>query len=144
MNEPDRQYNIRRVHPLRPVFQPPDLPESEWCDFRKDYESGMTFVEIGARYYCDPRTVKACIIHNKPSTMLGRHSIPSKLEPYCETVDRMISELTGQNQPSRRNISAVTQKIFQVIRAEGYSGCERTVRNYIDKQVKSITILRKE
>ena len=46
------------VYSPRQAFPLPALPSEEWCDFRKDYEAGMTMKSIAEKYMCDPRTVR--------------------------------------------------------------------------------------
>ena len=71
----------------------PDYPESEWCDFRRDYESGMTFKKIAEKYCCDPRTVKKCIWYNKSSAELGSQRKPTKIAAFVDLIDTEYQEI---------------------------------------------------
>jgi len=111
----------------------PDIPESEWCDFRRDYESGMTLKRIAEKYYCDSRTVKSCILNNKSSTELGSQKKPTKIAAYVGRIDtefRMI--VSDQNYISEGlGICEISERITAIIKQTGYDGSERTVRNYL-------------
>ena len=91
--------NYNSIHAEKKAFPLPPLPSEEWCDFRKDYESGMTMKAIADKYICDPRTVKKCLLQNKSSKELGRQTAPTKLAPYMSTIDRLFQEyaLTTSN-----------------------------------------------
>ena len=111
----------------------PNYPESEWCDFRRDYESGMTFKKIAEKYCCDPRTVKRCIWYNKSSAELGSQRKPTKIAAFVDLID---SEYRGivldQNFNSDESgICEISERITEVLKQNGYTGGERTVRNYI-------------
>lgn len=136
--------HLETRQPKRVRFSPPLLPEESWCDFRKDYESGMTLAKIGEKYFCDPRTVKSCIMLNKPSAALGKHSVPTKLAPFYRTIDLELERHTSHLPYSQQNISAVTHSIFLKIREDGYDGYERTLRNYIVAKSSPKAILREE
>ena len=69
----------------------PDLPQEEWCDFRWDYESGMTLKQIAAKYICDPRTVRQSLLRNADSRCIGHRRAPTILDPYLS----IISEYTN-------------------------------------------------
>ncbi|MBQ9155511.1 MAG: hypothetical protein IJ137_01875 [Eubacterium sp.] len=92
-----------------PSFPLPSLPEDQWCDFRRDYESGSTLKAIAAKYLCDPRTVRRCIMLNKSSCELGRQTAPTKLAPYHSMIDRLYVKYIKESQDTKANIPAVTQ-----------------------------------
>lgn len=106
---------------------PSNIPPSEWCDFRKDYKSGMSLHAIGEKYFCDPRTVRNCIIRNKSSSELGRKSTLSILEPYHREIQQILHEMSGEEISVYKQSIAVTRRL----KDSGYSGSERTVRNYL-------------
>ena len=96
----------------------PDYPESEWCDFRRDYESGMTFKKIAEKYCCDPRTVKKCIWYNKSSAELGSQRKPTKIAAFVDLID---SEYRGiildQNFNSEESgICEISERITEVLK----------------------------
>ena len=104
----------------------PDLPESAWCDFRRDYASGMTLKAISEKYFCDPRTVRRCLILNKDSKDLGRQGAPTILEPYVPLITSL-----WEAQDKCTGICHSSREITDQLRKTGYTGTERTVRNYI-------------
>ena len=71
----------------------PDLSKGEWCDFRQDYESGMTLKEVAEKYFCDPRTVRKCIFANKSSSELGKQTEPTKLAAFSKQIDSLYWEI---------------------------------------------------
>ncbi len=163
-------------------FHPPEIPRNRWCDFRRDFESGMTLKSIGMKYHCDQRTVRSCIILNKSSTELGRQYAPTKLEPYIPEIERLYQMLSWggfppssvsaelsspqsiqssspqflakgvqiqqsdstqesskhsshQSTPSHSStvpgITKLSRLIRQEITAQGYTGSERLIQNYL-------------
>ena len=111
----------------------PDYPESEWCDFRRDYEAGMTFKKIAEKYCCDPRTVKRCIWYNKASTELGSQTKPKKIAAFVDLIDTEYQEIVfGQSFASEEiGICEISERITEALKQNGYTGGERTVRNYL-------------
>lgn len=112
----------------RKINIPSTIPPFEWCDFRKDYEAGMSLYAIGEKYCCDPRTVRSCIIRNKSSSELGRKSTPSILEPYHREIQQILHEMSEEEISLYKKSMAVTQRL----KDSGYTGSERTVRNYLN------------
>lgn len=102
-------------------------------------------IEIAEKYFCDPRTVKSCIVYNKPSDRLGKQSVPTRLSPYCGYIDDYLTkpETIQTLQQSRLNISALTRDIFHILQVHGYTGCERTVRNYVCSKLPSRKVQKK-
>lgn len=124
----------RRLHP-------PDILESEWCDFRRDFESGMTLKMIAEKYVCDPRTVRKCIMNNKSSSEIGKQSEPTKLAAYVEQVDSMYQDFIIMQQTSYKKLGIcdISRKITKILAEEGYTGSERTVRNYLRNTYQIVT-----
>ena len=111
----------------------PDIPESEWCDFRRDYESGMTLKKIAEKYYCDSRTVKSCILNNKSSTELGSQKKPTKIAAFVDLIDSEFQKIISDRKfiSEGIRICEISEKITETIHQSGYDGSERTVRNYL-------------
>lgn len=111
----------------------PYIPEGEWCDFRRDYETGMTLKKIAEKYYCDSRTVKSCILNNKSSTELGSQKKPTKIAAYVDLINsEFLRIVSGQSFISEGSgICEISEMITGVIEQQGYDGSERTVRNYL-------------
>lgn len=130
----NRTAQSRRLHP-------PELPAGEWCDFRQDYESGMTLKQIAEKYICDPRTVRKCILANKPSSDLGKQTEPTKLVAYIDRIDSLYNDYILVQQLYKKNsgICDISRRITAVLQEEGYTGSERTVRNYLRRQYQFVT-----
>ena len=112
----------------------PDLPPEEWCDFRIAYEETHSLRRVAEQFCCDPRTVRNCLRLNKSSAKLGSQTAPRILDPYYETIRRLYNELCAEAVAHNSVIPGSCQ-ISRIITAKlaalGYSGSERTVRNYI-------------
>ena len=119
----------------------PDLPEGEWCDFRCDYESGMTLKDIAEKYFCDPRTVRRCIFANKSSSELGKQMELTKLAAFSEQIDSLYWEIVDAQDISKKKIGIcdISRRITAELEAEGYTGSERTVRNYLRSHYQFVT-----
>ena len=111
----------------------PDIPKESWCDFRVDYESGMTLKAIGCKYVCDPRTVRKCILANRSSTEIGKWLGKTKVGDFVIKIDALYRLYTSDPDhiPNNPGICEISGKIAEELRAEGYTGGERTVRNYL-------------
>jgi len=111
----------------------PDIPTDQWCDFRRDYESGMTFKKIAEKYVCDSRTVKSCILNNKSSNELGSQRKPTKIASFVDLIDTEYQEIVfGKSFASEEiGICEISERITELLKQNGYTGGERTVRNYL-------------
>lgn len=107
---------------------PNTVPPEKWCDFRVDYESGMTLREISEKYCCDPRTVRGCIQKNKSSCDLGHKSTPTILASYEHEITKILSEHSVNTQ----SICQLSRLVTNRLQKSGYHGSERTVRNYLN------------
>lgn len=122
--------NIRR----RARLYLPDYPQEEWCDFRQDYESGMTLKQIAEKYLCDPRTVRKSITANKSSSEIGSQTAPTKLAAFAERIDALYGEYVFRSPDSssgKQGICEISRRITDQLQQDGYTGSERTVRNYL-------------
>ena len=54
----------------------------------------MTLRELADEYMCDPRTVMACLIHNKSSSSLGKKTVPTRKDRQ-ELLPLMVLELSS-------------------------------------------------
>lgn len=104
----------------------PDLPKEQWSDFRADYESGLTMTEIASKYHCDSRTVSKALHLNRGSSDFGKRIQPKKLEPHEETIAKLVCQTTEY-----KSLLKLSRRITAELQKEGYSGGERTVRNYL-------------
>ena len=139
MLEKKKQYTYKRT----PSFYRPTIPKDEWCDFRLEYESGSTLKEIAEKHFCDPRTVRRCISSNKSSTELGRQTEPTKLAPYYDSIDTLFQQIINNREANqcpenKIGICEISRIITQQLMTHGYTGSERTVRNYLRKKYQYI------
>lgn len=139
MLEKKKQYTYKRT----PSFYRPPIPKDEWCDFRLEYESGSTLKEIAEKHFCDPRTVRRCISSNKSSTELGRQTEPTKLAPYYDMIDTLFQQIiidkeADPGSDNKVGICEISRIITQQLISQGYTGSERTVRNYLRKKCQYI------
>ena len=104
----------------------PTIPQEQWSDFRVDYESGMTLKDIAAKYYCDSRTVKTALSLNRGSSDFGKRIVPKKLDRYIDSISESL-----QQTKQIKSLSKLSQEITSNLQMDGYSGGERTVRNYL-------------
>ena len=118
----------------------PEIPKEAWSDFRQDYEAGMSVVQIAEKYYCDPRTVRTAIIYNRSSADAGKRIKPRAIEDYDEHIE-VLWQRCGQEYSS---LCARSRVITAAIQKEGFSGGERTVRNYLKNQPYVIPYLKEE
>lgn len=104
----------------------PDIPENEKCDYRLDYDSGMSISKIAEKYYCDKRTVRTALIYNHSSNQLGKRKKPTQLSKYEHRIEVLWHEYKKLG-----SLYTISKTITQTINNEGYTGKERTVRNYL-------------
>jgi len=112
----------------------PKIPMDEWCDFRLDYESGMNLKMIAEKYMCDPRTVKRCLFTNKSSDNLGKQTEPTKIAAFADAVNSLYKEYVSESRRADTGcirICDISRKITAELQSCGYTGTERTVRNYL-------------
>ena len=105
----------------------PDIPPDKWCDFRKDFEEGMTMKALGEKYCCDPRTVRKCLLQNRSSQDIGCQTAPTKLTPYLPEINRLFHKYS----PAAANLCMLSRQITEDLQSIGYVGSERTVRNHL-------------
>lgn len=115
------------VYSPRPRIPLPAIPPESWCDFRVDYEAGMSMKAIATKYHCDPRTVRKCLFQNKSSQELGRQTAPTKITPYLQEIDRLFHKYATE----MSSMYMLSRRITEELQALGYSGSERTVRNHL-------------
>lgn len=130
----------------KPVYSPrqhisfPDIPPDTWCDFRKDFEEGMTMKALADKYCCDPRTVRKCLFQNRSSHELGRQTAPTKLTPYLQEINRLFYKYS----PDASSLCMLSRRITEELQALGYAGSERTVRNHLRSTLYTITVKEEE
>lgn len=105
------------------------IPEEQWSDARRQYileEKSLSL--IGKEQHMDPRTVSKLVKNNWNFDRVGKHQSPSKVEPYAGTI---LDLLTSGCFHRYSGIMTVSEKILARIRSLGYTGSERTLREYL-------------
>ena len=117
----------------------PDIPQDQWSDFRVDFENGISLKDIASKHHCDPRTVKAALPRNRGSADFGKWAFPKKLEAHMDSSSRVID-----SSPPFRTLTNLSHHITAEIQKEGYTGGERTVRNYLNTKPEIKALLEKQ
>ena len=105
------------------------IPEEQWSDARRQYileEKSLGL--IGKEQHMDPRTVSKLVKNNLNFDRVGKHQSPSKVEPYAGAI---LDLLTSGCFHRYSGIMTVSEKILARIRSLGYTGSERTLREYL-------------
>lgn len=91
-----------------------------WMDIRSDRQKGRSYVELGKKYYMDPRTAKR-YAHSpqKPAYTLTQPK-PTKLDAYKQQTDQWLEEAP---------YSAV--RILEKLQEQGFDGKYSIVREYV-------------
>ena len=132
---------IRKPTKPRYTFNPPTLYAQPPCDFRMDFDAGMTLKQIAARYHCDQRTVRTCILLNKSSSELGRQYAPTKIAPFAAEAESLYWKMT---QKEAIPLTQASRKITMILAERGYTGSERTIRNYLKAHCAAISVIKSE
>lgn len=120
--------------PRKPTtrFTLPDLPRAQWCDIRASYiERGLTLVELAEIYQCDYRTIKACLIRNKSSKSFGKKSTPTRIDLCKNELQELLRQHLNQLPEDVHSIYQLSCYLLPLLKECGYSGSERTLRNYL-------------
>ena len=105
------------------------IPEEQWSDARRQYiMEEKSLGRIGKEQHMDPRTVSKLVKNNWNFDRVGKHQSPSKVEPYAGTI---LDLLTSGCFHRYSGIMTVSEKILARIRSLGYTGSERTLREYL-------------
>lgn len=105
------------------------IPEEQWSDARRQYIlEEKSLGRIGKEQHMDPRTVSKLVKNNWNFDRVGKHQSPSKVEPYS---DAILDFLTSGCFQRYSGIMTVSEKILARIRSLGYTGSERTLREYL-------------
>ena len=105
------------------------IPEEQWSDARRQYIlEEKSLGRIGKEQHMDPRTVSKLVKNNWNFDRVGKHQSPSKVEPYAGAI---LDLLTSGCFHRYSGIMTVSEKILARIRSLGYTGSERTLREYL-------------
>lgn len=105
----------------------PDIPEEKKCFFRKEYDRGKSLQQIALENYCDRRTVRIAIIHNRDE--IGQQTVDSKTDKYKHRIERLLETI-----PKSRSLFSKSTQIAKALNESGIEISERSIRNYIKKQ----------
>ena len=133
-NEATPQRSRSKSAPRKPAthFTLPDLPRNQWCDIRASYiEKGLTLAELAEIYQCDYRTIKACLIRNKSSKSFGKKSTPTRIDLCKNELQELLRQHLNQLPEDVHSIYQLSCYLLPRLKECGYSGSERTLRNYL-------------
>ena len=118
---------------VRIKYPIPDLPPGEWSDIRTEFERTHSLLQVSKIFMCDPRTVGRCLRLNLSSADLGRQVTPKKLDSFRNEIWQQFEAfcLSVSNSKSHPGICQISRNITAELKTKGYTGSERTVRNYI-------------
>lgn len=105
----------------------PDIPEEKRCFFRKEYDAGKSLHQIALENYCDRRTVRIAIIHNRDE--IGQQTVDSKTDKYKHRIERLLETI-----PKSRSLFSKSTLIAKELNESGIEISERSIRNYIKEQ----------
>ena len=113
-------------------FTLPDLPRHQWCDIRTAYiEKNLSLSALAEIYQCDARTIKSCLIRNKSSGALGKKSTPTRIDPFKEDLQDLLTRHLQQLPEDIHSIYQLSRHLLPLLEECGYRGSERTLRNYL-------------
>jgi len=107
----------------------------EYESIRKAYYvEGLSIREIGKRLHHSRRLIRKALEQAQPEPYRLKQERPApRLAPY----KKKIEELLLESDQSPRKQRYTGHKIYQLLQAEGYPGCEGSVHNYVSQQRKA-------
>lgn len=98
------------------------------------YVEGLSIRAISRRFGHGRELVRKAIDHAQPPGYQLKQERPAPvLAPYKPRIDALITE--SEAQPRKQRYTA--HKIYEIVRAEGYQGCEGGVHVYVSQQRKT-------
>ena len=95
------------------------------------YLSGKSAAEVAEIIGCERRTAARLIKENLDVNDIGKwNSSHSKLSGYAE----LIHDYTVMHSEKHSSLLSLSTAIFTLLQKNGYTGSERTVRNYLSRQ----------
>ena len=94
-------------------------------------EKNLTLSELADIYKCDARTIKACLIRNKSSGALGKKSTPTRIDPFKDDLQSLIEQHLQHLPEDIHSIYQLSRHLLPLLNDYGYTGSERTLRNYL-------------
>ncbi len=97
------------------------------------YLEGLSIREIGRRLHHSRRLIRKAIDHAQPEGYRLKESRSAPvLAPYKPKIEALLLE--SDQAPRKQRYTG--HKIYQLLQAEGYQGCEGSVHNYVSQQRK--------
>jgi transposase len=94
------------------------------------YNENLSIRAINRKYGYSRRLIRKAIIDPEPNPYQERPNKGGKvLGPYQERIKELLAE--SEKQPRKQRYTA--KKIYEIIHAEGYKGCEGGVHNFISR-----------
>lgn len=95
------------------------------------HKSGKTITEVAETLHCDRRTASKLIKNNLSEADIGRWDVShKKLTGYTGIINSFIDN----NVSKYTSLLSFSKALCSVLNEQGYTGSERTVRNYLNKQ----------
>lgn len=97
------------------------------------YLEGLSIRAISKRLHHSRRLIRKALDHAQPEGYRLKQARPATvLAPYQPKIDLLILE--SEQAPRKQRYTA--HKIYQLVQAEGYPGCEGSVHNYVSQRRK--------
>lgn len=98
------------------------------------YVEGQSIREICRRLHHSRRLIRKAIDHAQPEGYRLKQERPATvLAAYKTKIDELIKE--SDQAPRKQRYTG--HKVYQLLQAEGYQGCEGSVHNYVSQQRKA-------
>lgn len=95
------------------------------------YLSGKTVSEVAEMLGCERRTAARLIRSNLDTSDIGRWDTShKKLCGYTEIINVYVND----NIDDYSSVIALSRDLFHLLKKSGYTGSERTIRNYLNQQ----------
>lgn len=106
------------------------IPRSKWSDAREEYFSTeKTADQIAMEQGCVARTVSRLIKENRNFSELGKKRTPSKVDGYQDVIEKLLKSNEFKGMLGLTSVSSLLHKDIVPL---GFTGCERTLRTYIE------------
>lgn len=124
MKKKKEQIERLKLNYTPPFPKPPSYP-------RLLYKTGKTITEVASTLHCDRRTASKLIKNNLNEEDIGRWD-PShkKLTGYAGIINSFIDTDISKY----KSLLSFSKALCSQLAEQGYTGSERTVRNYLSKQ----------
>lgn len=109
----------------------------DYEQIRKAYHiEGLSIREISRRYHHSRRVIRKALEHPIPEKYhLGQPKKASVLGSYRQRILDLLAE--SEQLPRKQRYTA--HKVYEIVSAEGYAGCEGNIHNFISRTKKRMT-----